>query len=133
MTPEQPSSCRGLVDAAFAQAFAAEWIASWNSHDLSRILSHYADDFEMFSPIIVQWLNEAEGVRRGKTRVAEYCQQGIASARPPLRFELRHVFTGVGSITIVYESVGRSLAAEVLEFDASCRVIRGRAHYAATV
>lgn len=36
----------------FADHFAIEWIASWNAHDLPRILSHYADDFEMSSPYI---------------------------------------------------------------------------------
>ena len=24
-------------------AFAAEWIAAWNAHDLDRILAHYAE------------------------------------------------------------------------------------------
>ena len=35
----------------FARRFAEDWIASWNSHDLARILSHYTEDFEMSSPI----------------------------------------------------------------------------------
>jgi hypothetical protein len=30
----------GVVDAAFAARFAAEWIEAWNSHDLDRVLSH---------------------------------------------------------------------------------------------
>jgi ketosteroid isomerase-like protein len=32
--------------------FALEWIESWNSHDLDRILSHYADDVEVTTPMI---------------------------------------------------------------------------------
>lgn len=32
--------------------FAKEWVESWNSHDLDRILSHYSDDFEITSPLI---------------------------------------------------------------------------------
>jgi ketosteroid isomerase-like protein len=39
-----------MMTAEFAAQFAEEWIAAWNSHDLDRILSHYADDFEMASP-----------------------------------------------------------------------------------
>jgi ketosteroid isomerase-like protein len=123
----------GIINEAFARTFAAEWIASWNSHDLARILRHYSDDFEMFSPIIGERMREPSGVLRGKDRIAEYWGQGIAAAVPPLHFELREVFTGIGSVTIVYNSVGRALAAEVLEFDAQCRVIRGRAHYAGVV
>ena len=127
------AQCSSLIDPAFARAFASEWIASWNSHDLARILRHYAEDFEMFSPIIIERMKEPSGMLRGKEQIAEYWGQGIAMAQPPLRFELKGVFTGIATITIVYESVGRSLAAEMLEFDPHCRVIRGRAHYAGTV
>jgi ketosteroid isomerase-like protein len=34
-----------------AQAFADEWIAAWNSHDLERVLSHYAPEIVFLSPI----------------------------------------------------------------------------------
>ena len=37
---------------AEAQDFAQEWIAAWNSHDLDRILSHYAEDVEVTSPLV---------------------------------------------------------------------------------
>src|SRR5690242_4300470 len=96
----------GCVDQAFAETFAAEWIAAWNSHDLAAILDHYADEFEMYSPVIVERTHEPSGRLRGKPRVAQYWGQALASMSPPLRFELRHVFAGIGSITIMYESVG---------------------------
>ena len=32
------------IDADFARAFAANWIAAWNAHDLERILEHYTED-----------------------------------------------------------------------------------------
>ena len=38
----------------FAKQFATEWISAWNAHDLDAILSHYVDDFEMSSPVMVQ-------------------------------------------------------------------------------
>jgi hypothetical protein len=43
-----------IIDRTFAREFAAEWIAAWNSGDLERILSHYADDFEIRSPLIAE-------------------------------------------------------------------------------
>ena len=46
------------MDHKFAEHFAADWIDSWNAHDLNRILSHYTDDFEMASPVIIQVANE---------------------------------------------------------------------------
>jgi len=42
----------------FALHFAEDWIASWNSHGLDRILAHYTEDFEMSSPLIVQLMGE---------------------------------------------------------------------------
>jgi ketosteroid isomerase-like protein len=53
------------MDKAFAEHFAADWIESWNAHDLDRVLSHYADDFEMSSPVIIQVTGEAHRVIGG--------------------------------------------------------------------
>ena len=55
-----------MIDQQWAQAFAKDWIASWNAHDMDRILSHYTDDFEMSSPLIVERLGLPEGKLRGK-------------------------------------------------------------------
>jgi hypothetical protein len=42
-----------MIAHEFAEMFAAEWIAAWNSHDLDRVLSHYSETFEFSSPHIV--------------------------------------------------------------------------------
>jgi hypothetical protein len=118
----------GVVDAAFASHFAAEWIAAWNSHDLDRILSHYTDDFEMRSPLIIQRGFDVSGVLRGKTAVGPYWRVGL-QATPPIRFELIGVYAGIGSIAIHYLSVGRRIVIEVVELDATGKVTRGQAIY----
>lgn len=33
-----------VLTRAFADRFAAEWIAAWNAHDVERLLSHYRGD-----------------------------------------------------------------------------------------
>lgn len=43
-----------MIEKDFAEEFARDWIESWNSRDLDRILSHYSDQFEMSSPKITQ-------------------------------------------------------------------------------
>jgi hypothetical protein len=55
-----------MVARDFAERFAEEWIVAWNAHDLSRVLSHYQDDFEMASPLIVEIAGEPTGVLHGK-------------------------------------------------------------------
>lgn len=118
-----------MIEPQWALTFAQEWVEAWNSHDLERILSHYAEDFEMTSPLIVERMGERTGVLRGKAAVRPYWERGLA-AQPPLRFELIDVLAGVRSITISYRSVGRGrVVAEVLEFDERGRVVRGAAHW----
>ena len=36
-----------MMEKGFAERFAKEWVAAWNSHDLERVLEHYEDDFEI--------------------------------------------------------------------------------------
>jgi len=55
-----------MITKEFAEHFAREWIGSWNTHDLDRILSHYTDDFEMSSPVITKITDEASGTLKGK-------------------------------------------------------------------
>ena len=43
------------------RALAEEWIASWNSRDLDRILSHYTDDLEFSSIYILEFAGEPTG------------------------------------------------------------------------
>ena len=55
-----------MIDKKFAEHFARDWIDSWNSHDLDRILAHYLDQFEMSSPVIIQIAGEPSGTLNGK-------------------------------------------------------------------
>ncbi len=116
------------MEKELALRFAEEWIAAWNSHDLGRILSHYEDDFEMSSPVIVQAMGEQTGRLKGKTAVAEYWGKTL-DRYPDLHFRLLHVLTGVSSVTIIYDGV-RGLSAEVFHFSTHGKVARAYAHYA---
>ncbi len=115
-----------VIDAAWASAFAEEWIAAWNARDLERVLSHYADDFEMRSPLVVERLGELSGIVRGKPALRSYWEPAL-TLTPPLRFVLIDVFAGVDMIVIQYESVGRRVVTEVLAFDVERRAIWGSA------
>jgi ketosteroid isomerase-like protein len=118
------------MDKAFAERFAADWIEAWNAHDLGRILSHYTDDFEMFSPVIIQVAGEPSGRLCGKASVGAYWTKALQLI-PDLHFELISVLVGVGSVTIYYKGAGGRPAAEVLFFDPIQKVSRAVAHYGA--
>lgn len=120
-----------MLDRAWAEEFAHEWIAAWNAHDLERVLAHYTDDFQMTSPLIVQWLGVADGRLQGKETIRRYWAQGLAKM-PQLHFKLIDVVVGTNSLGIVFESVG--LPRTVLEFmqlDDQKRCVRSEALHGA--
>ena len=113
-----------------ADAFAAEWIAAWNSHDLDRILSHYSDDFEFSSPYIVQIVGEASGVLRGKGAIREYWRRALERL-PDIQFALESVLWSVNTVVINYRRNDGRLAAEWFEFGEGGLVVRSAGHYGA--
>jgi len=117
-----------MMDKKFAEHFASDWIDSWNSHDLGRILSHYSDQFEMTSPVIVQVAGEPSGTLAGKDAVGAYWAKALQRL-PELRFELLSTLLGVNSITLYYRGP-RGLAAEVFHFGPDKKVVKAYARYA---
>ena len=117
-----------LIDDTFAEGFASDWIASWNAHDLDRVLAHYIEDMEMSSPVIVQIAGEPSGRLRGKAAVRAYWARALKLI-PDLKFELLSVLVGVDSVTLFYVGAYGRLAAEVFHFGADRRVVKAFAHY----
>lgn len=117
-----------MIDAAFARRFADEWIAAWNAHDLERVLAHYADDFEMASPVIAQIAGEPSGVLRGKEAIGAYWAKALAMI-PDLHFTLEHVLVGVATVALAYRG-HRGASVELFWFADDGKVVRAAAHYA---
>ena len=111
-----------------AQHFATTWINDWNTHDMEKILSHYADDIEITTPMIKMALGEENATLKGKTAVAGYWQTAIRKF-PDLHFELIEVTEGVNSIALYYKTVMDKKAIEVMFFDDQEKVNRMMAFY----
>lgn len=111
-----------------AQKFAQEWIAAWNSHDIIKILEHYADEFEMSCPAIIKLTGEPSGTLRGKDAVGNYWS-GALENFPDLEFTLLHTLYGANSVALIYKGV-LGLSNEVFHFDSNGKIIRAYAHYA---
>lgn len=116
-----------MINKEFANHFATDWIDSWNQHDLDRILSHYTDDFEMSSPMIIKLAGEASGTLKGKNAVGIYWAKALQLV-PNLHFELITTLVGVNSITLYYKGVSGP-AAEVFHFNQDGKVAKAYAHY----
>ena len=118
-----------MIDRDWARAFARDWIEAWNSHDMERILSHYSDDFQMSSPLVVERTNRSDGVLQGKESIRAYWEPSL-TGNPPLEFELIDLLVGIDSITLYYRNVGKRVVAETLIFDGDGLVTRGMSQWA---
>lgn len=116
-----------IIDNTFANHFATDWIDSWNKQDLVRVLSHYTDDFEMSSPVIIKVAGEPSGTLKGKKAVGSYWAKALQLV-PNLHFELISTLVGVNSITLYYNGVSGPVA-EVFHFNQDGKVSRAYAHY----
>jgi hypothetical protein len=110
--------------------FADEWVAAWNARDLDAVLSHYAEDFRMASPLIRTYAGVESGVLQGKAQVRAYWEAAL-SRIPELHFELLGTYAGSSSLAIHYRGPGGRQAVEVFDFNAQGLVERASAHYAA--
>jgi ketosteroid isomerase-like protein len=117
-----------MINESQARAFASEWIAAWNSHDLQRILAHYSDNFEFSSAFIVQIAGEPSGILRGKEAVGAYWAKALARL-PNLEFQLESVLWGVKSLVIHYRRFDGRMASEWVEFGEDGKATKSCAHY----
>ncbi len=111
-----------------ARVLAREWIEAWNTHDLDRIMTHYADGIEFTSPFVVGLMGDAAGTVRGLGALRGYFATGL-SVYPDLKFELIGVATGVDSVVLHYRSVKHLQAFEVMTLNREGKVTRVSAHY----
>lgn len=111
-----------------AKQFAELWISSWNSHNLDDILSHYADDIEITTPMIKMALGSGEGTLKGKEAVAGYWKKALDKI-PDLHFEPYEATQGINSVALYYKSVMNKNAIEVMFFNTEGKVQRMYAYY----
>jgi ketosteroid isomerase-like protein len=111
-------------------ALGREWIASWNSRDLDRVLSLYADDFEMTSDIIQRLGFDTSGTLRGKANVRAYWAKALTLV-PNLHFELIDTYVSPDSVAVFYQNERAAKICEYLRLDAAGKIVQGSANHLA--
>lgn len=106
------------------RGFAADWEAGWNSHDLDRILLHYAEDVVFRSRKAIALTGS--GVVEGRDSLRAYWAAALAR-QPDLRFEVESVFERHDMLVIVYSNHRGVRAAETLRFGPEGRVVEASA------
>lgn len=105
-------------------AFAVEWEAAWNSHDLDRILAHYSADVIFRSQKAMRAVGQGE--LRGKDALRAYWTKAL-EAQPDLSFVVVDVLQGYGMLVITYRNQRDVLAAETLRFGPDGLVVEASA------
>ncbi|MET8145595.1 nuclear transport factor 2 family protein [Sphaerisporangium sp. NPDC005288] len=104
------------MDLDRAQAFADAWVADWNSHDLDRIMTRYADDVVFRSPLAARLVEGSHGVIRGSAALRAYWAEGLRR-NPGLHFDLLGVYAGVDCVVINFRHQDGRRSCEVLVLD----------------
>ena len=118
-----------MIDRAWAERFAAEWIAAWNGFDLNAILAHYTEDVVFHSPRIAVVMGEPVDFVAGKTALARYWTKAL-SQNKGLHFHLERVYVGSDSLSISYRNQRAQNVVETFVFNADGLVTESIATYA---
>src|SRR5579872_3620358 len=119
------------ITAEWADRFGREWVAAWNSHDLDRICSHYADDIEFNSPFVYSLIGDTAGTVTSIPALRNYFRAALERF-PTLQFEYLFTCAGVRTLTVLYRSVNGLTAAEAMELAGEGKVMRTFAQYIST-
>jgi ketosteroid isomerase-like protein len=111
-----------------AHAYAEQWVAAWNAHDIDAVLDHFRDDVLFTSPVAERVLPATGGVLRGKDALRHYWTTALKSL-PDLRFEVIGVYGGESALVINYRNHRGELVNEVLVFDGDGLVREGHGTY----
>ena len=107
--------------------FAQAWEAGWNSHDLDRIMAHYAPDI-VFRSSKAQAL-VGQGVLHGHDALRAYWGRAL-TAQPDLHFRVTEVFAGHDMMVLTYVNHRGIHAAETLRFGENGLVVEASACHA---
>lgn len=113
-----------------AWKLANDWVEAWNAHELDRIMTHYADDVQLTSPVAAQLLGTPDGTLAGKINLRAYFQRGL-EAYPDLSFDLDDVLYGINSVVLYYRNQKGTRSAEFMEISPDGKVMRVVANYSA--
>ncbi|HTW46570.1 MAG TPA: nuclear transport factor 2 family protein [Acidobacteriaceae bacterium] len=111
-----------------ARAFAEEWIAAWNAHDLAAILRHYAPEVVLTSPVAARITGDPAVT--GIDALGRYFARGL-ELFPNACFGLLDVFTGFSTVVLVFTNQNGTRTAEWMQLNGDGKVVCVAAQYSA--
>lgn len=117
-----------MIDEALAKTLGQEVVNSWNSHDLARILSHYADDIVMVNPLFALLLNIPDGTLHGKAALLPHWKM-LLEQLPHLKFKFIDTYAGVDSFALHFISIFEKRSIEIFTLDSNNRFTSSTTYY----
>jgi ketosteroid isomerase-like protein len=110
------------------QEIINDWFEAWNSHDLDRIMQHYADNVEFTAQTVVTRWGKADGKLKGKAELRAHFSTGLALA-PDIRFTLEEVLSAPNGYAVLYRRDNGNRVLDAVELDASGLAVKVTAYY----
>jgi SnoaL-like domain len=117
-----------MIDKVKLKKAALQWMEDLNQRNLEKLMQHYADGVEFYSPTVITRWQVSEGKLVGKAAVERHFRKAIEEV-PGMRFEFSAILFGVESVIIFYKRETGVLAADLVFFDDTGKVKEVRAYY----
>ncbi len=115
------------MDRATGGRFVEAWCASWRKVDIDAVVSHFAENAEMRSPLALKLTGSA--VVTGAENIRAYWRKAYGAAVSPDLKVLNWSWDDAISRLTVWWQLGDTRASEFMDFDAAGRVVRSEAFY----
>lgn len=110
-----------------AGRFVENWCASWCKVDIDAVISHFAADAEMRSPLALKLTGSP--VVSGADNIRKYWQRAYGRVESADLKVLAWSWDGPMSRLTVWWQLAETRASEFMEFDSAGRVTRSEAFY----
>jgi ketosteroid isomerase-like protein len=116
-----------VMDREAAGRFVEAWHQAWCRVDIDAVVSHFADDAEMRSPLALQLTDSP--VVKGADQIRRYWQRAYGHIeKPDLKLTAWSWDAAIARLTVWWQ-LGETRASEFMDFDSAGRVVRSEAFY----
>ena len=116
-----------VMDRDAAGRFVERWLQNWCTVDIDAVVSHFADDAEMRSPLAIKLTDSP--VVKGADNIRRYWKRAYGHIESADLKVLAWSWDGTIARLTVWWQLGEARASEFMDFDASGRVTRSEAFY----
>jgi hypothetical protein len=98
------------------EAIITDWIEAWNTHDLERIMHHYADDVEFTAQTVIARWGKADGKLKGKEELKLHFSKGLTLA-PDIHFTVEEILWAPNGYAVLYHRENGNRVLDAVELN----------------